>query len=478
MYRGVISCIGNDKLRPGFGADGTVIGPEFGFGHVMGYYHEEPVLLIKSSIGNRSLSWDYAPPSTPQYQYDGRIYAGYGQSPNSWLVGEGPTPYPWYAGKQWDDCFLDESEMDPNMPWAESVAYPAGFQTRHNGVLYNCKSAHTSSVISEPGVGAESSTYWAVHSVTNVVDVLDNFAAEYPDYATQGFEIAGYLWWQGHKDQSEPHASNYEQNMVNFINDIRDYYEGRYPSTIPNAPFVLATVAFDGGWENTSPDYLTIAAGQLAVSDPVKHPEFQGNVKTVEARGYWRDSSVSPTGVGYHYNHNAETYLLTGDALGRAMIELQGSFVIDAGDNMISWSTLPVQLDASVQTDVNVSAYTWTIASATPGTTIAFDPAINPQDPNSSNIEDPVVTITKTGAEPAVVELRLMVDDGENVPVIDTMTITVYDDGCQAAREAVYGPDDNPTDITGDDCITNIQDLAELVFNWLNQPGLLEPQHK
>ena len=32
----------------------------------------------------------------------------------------------------------------------------------------------------------------------------------------------------------------------------------------------------------------------------------------------------SPTGTGYHYNHNAETYVLTGDALGRAMVGLLG----------------------------------------------------------------------------------------------------------------------------------------------------------
>ena len=29
----------------------------------------------------------------------------------------------------------------------------------------------------------------------------------------------------------------------------------------------------------------------------------------------------------YHYNHNAETYLLCGDALGRAMVELKGGKV-------------------------------------------------------------------------------------------------------------------------------------------------------
>jgi len=40
------------------------------------------------------------------------------------------------------------------------------------------------------------------------------------------------------------------------------------------------------------------------------------------SRGYWRDASESPTGTGYHYNHNAETYLLVGDALGRTMVDM------------------------------------------------------------------------------------------------------------------------------------------------------------
>ncbi|MHC4744895.1 MAG: hypothetical protein ACYS8Z_23520, partial [Planctomycetota bacterium] len=78
MYRGVISAIGNGVLTPGFGANSSSFGPELGFGHVMGYYHDEPVLLIKTSIGNRSLGWDYCPPGTPQFIYGDYTYAGYG----------------------------------------------------------------------------------------------------------------------------------------------------------------------------------------------------------------------------------------------------------------------------------------------------------------------------------------------------------------------------------------------------------------
>ena len=43
----------------------------------------------------------------------------------------------------------------------------------------------------------------------------------------------------------------------------------------------------------------------------------------MEARWYWRDSNVSPNAAqGYHSHHNAETYMLVGDALARAIIEL------------------------------------------------------------------------------------------------------------------------------------------------------------
>ncbi len=59
-----------------------------------------------------------------------------------------------------------------------------------------------------------------------------------------------------------------------------------------------------------------------AVKTKNKYPEFAGNVTTVEARDFWRDRSVSPTGQGYHYNHNAETHMDVGNALGHAMAAL------------------------------------------------------------------------------------------------------------------------------------------------------------
>ncbi len=253
MYKGVISATAQGSLTVGI--QGGTIGPELQFGHILGYYHDEPVLLIKASQGNRSLAWDILPPGSTRYTVDGRVYAGYKDTPSSWVEGEPKKKVNWYAGKQYDDFVK------------------------------------------------------AIH------DVLNNFNTLFPGYKNQGYEIAGFAWWQGHKDGNEVHAARYEQNLVRLITCLRREFKA------PKAPFVIATIGF-GGWEMKGP-HLTVANAQLAVSgEKGKYPEFAGNVVTVETRDFWRAREVSPSGQGYHYNRNAETYMLVGDALGRGMVKL------------------------------------------------------------------------------------------------------------------------------------------------------------
>ena len=50
-------------LTVGFGARDETIGPEFQFGHIMGDYYDEPVLLIKTAWGGKSLALNFRPPS-------------------------------------------------------------------------------------------------------------------------------------------------------------------------------------------------------------------------------------------------------------------------------------------------------------------------------------------------------------------------------------------------------------------------------
>ena len=60
-------------LTAGFGANDTLIGPEFGFGHGVGEALDEQLLLIKTAWGGKSLAVDFRPPSSggqvgPYYQ--------------------------------------------------------------------------------------------------------------------------------------------------------------------------------------------------------------------------------------------------------------------------------------------------------------------------------------------------------------------------------------------------------------------------
>jgi len=151
--------------------------------------------------------------------------------------------------------------------------------------------------------------------IEGVRKTLENIDQVVPNYQGQGYELAGFVWWQGHKDTGNGQwAELYEQNLANLIKDVRAELK------TPKLPVMIATVGF-GGHEMAG-GTLKVWEAQMAIGDPKKHPEFAGTVKTVDTRDFWRSAEESPSGQGYHYNRNAETYVLVGEALGRGMVKL------------------------------------------------------------------------------------------------------------------------------------------------------------
>ena len=215
-------------------SNGKSIGPKLGFGHVLGTFHDEQVLLIKTAQGNRSLGFDFRPPSS--------------------------------------------GRTDPDNEF-ESAEYTL-----------------------------------MVEGVRKTLDNIDKVV----DYdAKAGYEIAGFVWFQGHKDSgAEQSISEYEKHLVNLINDVRKEFK------TPKLPAVVATIGFGG--HNMQDKFLRLLNAQMAVGDAQQHPEYAGTVASVDTRDFWREVDESPTNQDYHYNRNAETYMLIGDALGRAMIGLLG----------------------------------------------------------------------------------------------------------------------------------------------------------
>ena len=143
---------------------GGTIGPEYGIGHVVGNAVDAPVMILKCCIGNRALGWDYLPPGSERFEFEGKIYAGYKDSPDSWAKGTEPKPIGWYAGKQYDDDTADAKK------------------------------------------------------------VLAELDKHYP--GAKGYEVAGFFFWQGERDcGSAALSSRYEQNLVRFIKQLRKDFD-------------------------------------------------------------------------------------------------------------------------------------------------------------------------------------------------------------------------------------------------------------
>ena len=86
----------------------------------------------------------------------------------------------------------------------------------------------------------------------------------------------------------------------------------------PALPFVIAETGMNGP-EEKHPRALSLMKAQAAVAE---RAEFKGNVAFVGTKTFWRPHEQSPSVQGYHWNSNAETYFLIGEAMGEAMKRL------------------------------------------------------------------------------------------------------------------------------------------------------------
>ncbi len=155
--------------------------------------------------------------------------------------------------------------------------------------------------------------YYYIQMLATVQEVLRNLSKYVPNYAGQGYQLAGFAWHQGWNDMMDLAKNRaYEKNLTHLINDVRrDLGE-------PQLPFVVATSGMRGNVKNLA----SLCAAQRAVAS---HPEFKDNVRVVETEDFWREKELSPANQNYHWNRNAESYALIGEAMGRAMVELLNS---------------------------------------------------------------------------------------------------------------------------------------------------------
>ena len=159
--------------------------------------------------------------------------------------------------------------------------------------------------------------------------VLSNLKANHPDYDSDaGYEIAGFVWFQGFNDQFSPEfRDNYEKNMIAFIKDIRKEYE------VSKMPFVIGVLGTGVTAEKVGENKVSLGQRKAAQA-----PEFKGNVLAVESykdyslfsnevyKSGWAKHFHEWVTVGsdrpYHYLGSGGFFVRLGDSFANAMVQL------------------------------------------------------------------------------------------------------------------------------------------------------------
>ena len=187
-----------------------------------------------------------------------------------------------------------------------------------------------------PSSGGEVGPYYK-KMITDVQEALANLKNEFPDYDSKGYQLAGFVWYQGWNDgvNAKTAVPEYETNLANLIRDVRKDLNA------PNLPVVIGELT--GPWVKAPGEWDTLRKAQAAVA---KKPEFQGNTIFVETHDFVRKPEDSPNpGHGHHEFGNAETYFLVGDALGKGMLKLLASKNADKTPAKKSVSHTPRKLE-------------------------------------------------------------------------------------------------------------------------------------
>ncbi len=278
------------KLAVGFGGSQAKIGPEYGFGLSIAEKVDGPVLLIKTSWGGKSLHYDFRPPSLPDYRET--------QSYREYLAA------------------VEKYETD-------LAAYNEAMQAADEEAKQQLRAPRAPRAVDPARAGH----FWR-EMVQQVSTVLADPKQSHPDYdADAGYEIAGFVWFQGFNDQfSEDFRSNYKNNMVAFIKDIRKEFK------TPKMPFVIGIL---GTGRAQSEEAVYENAVSIAQREAAAVPEFKGNVVAVESYTDYALDSLEVFNAGwarhnylwglvgsdrpFHYLGSGKFFVRLGDAFATAM---------------------------------------------------------------------------------------------------------------------------------------------------------------
>lgn len=231
---------GVGKLTSGFGArrvsteDGGKIGPEFTFGIYTRKLVNEPILIIKTAWGGKSINTDFRPPSAGPYEFN-------------------------------------EKQLETFKKQGKDIATMKAERNAKVGRYFRMMMEHVRSVLADPG---------KIHPGYNAKD---------------GYELGGFVWFQGWNDMVDSGTypdrgkkggyDQYSEVMAQFIRDVRSGLNS------PNLPFVIGVMGAGGPTDLYGPRqqrYKNIHQYfRDSMAAPASLPEFRGNVTAVLTEKYW-----------------------------------------------------------------------------------------------------------------------------------------------------------------------------------------------
>ena len=294
------------NLKVGYGAPKEGFGPEFNFGHVVGNHYDEQVLIIKTSWGGRALAQGFMPPSSMPSAAEFEVLTTEENAKNT----------EWNASQKERITKNNLKIMEENKT-AEKKKPLQKFKPRPMVSVEEYQQRY--------GIDYR-------NMVSEVHECLANLKERFPSYQGQGYEIEGFVWFQGWNDQYNDRWLSYESNLENLIRDLRDEFD------VPEMKVVIGEMGHDGPNEPQvdSPRSIIMAAQQAVA----KNPEFRSTAICVNTRQYWdMDAHNIYHGPGgwskdidkwrqfgndrpYHYLGSPWFFAQTGTGFGEAMVKL------------------------------------------------------------------------------------------------------------------------------------------------------------
>ena len=252
--------ITSGKLGLGYGQNPLThsnpkFGPEVGFGWVLGDADKHPIFLIKAGWGGKSLSTEFRPPSA--------------------------------------DCVLLDAFgcTTTTQSWNGTCC---AFGEYYHITLDRIKAS-----ISKIEAG--------------------DFDSLIPNFSARGFEIAGFLYFQGFNDVlNRENVDEHEELLKHYMSDMRSEQHGL---NVTDLPFVIGELGMHGpevywsgqGWNSRVRDFRAAQANAAAATS---------NAELAPTSQYmYPPKDITKVG-NYHYGDRADTFHAMGLSMGKTMRDL------------------------------------------------------------------------------------------------------------------------------------------------------------